>query len=497
MSAWRVASFFEKEPDTIAWLRRIPHGSVFLDIGANVGMYSLAAALARGCRVYAFEPESQNYALLNANIALNNAQGRVVAFCAALTDKPGFDRLYLSRFDHHGGGSCHSYGAEVGFDLTPRQAPFSQGCIGATLDELVSSGALPIPNYIKIDVDGFEHKVIKGALQTLNDHRVHELLIEINPALPEHQSLLQQLRTLGFYFDTDQQRHAARKTGTFQGVGEIIFRRLPRDTIRITFDIMPYIGIARNDAPKPDAKLLDYILGRISATPVTEHPFPYMVVDKIFPEPYFQTALENFPADEQMLSISETGRTGAAYRDRLVTLFIPEHFERLEQATRDFWLGFADWLHSEQFINGVIDKFWPHVACRLADLDALNQGIKVHGDALIVSDKTNYAIGPHTDVARRLITFLFYLPKDESLASLGTSIYTPKNPYFESDGSKHFPFEQFDKLTTISFLPNRALIFVRNNRSFHGVEPITMENPARHLVIYNIRIAEPQSAQPV
>jgi FkbM family methyltransferase len=496
MTAWRVASFYQKEPDTIAWLRRLPHGSVFLDIGANVGMYSLAAALARGCQVYAFEPESQNYALLNANIALNNASGRVVAFCAALTDKPGFDRLYLSRFDPQGGGSCHSYGAEVGFDLTPRQAPFSQGCIGVTLDELVSSGALPVPNYIKIDVDGFEHKVIKGALQTLNDHRVQELLIEINPALPEHQSLLQQLRALGFYFDPDQQRHAARKTGSFQGVGEIIFRRLPRHNTRVSLDTMPYIGIARNNAPRPDAKVLEYILGRIAATPITEHPFPYMVVDKIFPEPYFQMALEHFPTDEQMVPIDETGRAGPAYRDRLVTLFTLEHFERLEHAARDFWLGFADWLYSEQFINGVIDKFWPHVACRLADLAAHNQGIKVHGDALIVSDKTNYAIGPHTDVTRRLITFLFYLPKDESLASLGTSIYTPKDPYLESDGSKHFPFEPFVKLTTIPFLPNRALIFVRNNRSFHGVEPITLADPERHLVIYNIRIAEPSPAQP-
>jgi hypothetical protein len=116
--------------------------------------------------------------------------------------------------------------------------------------------------------------------------------------------------------------------------------------------------------------------------------------------------------------------------------------------------------------------------------------VKVHGDALIVSDRTNYSIGPHTDVTRRLITFLFYMPKDESLAELGTSIYEPVDPHFECDGNAHHSFENFCCRETVSFLPNRALIFVRNNRSFHGVEQITRENPERHLVINNIRIAD-------
>ncbi len=76
-----------------------------------------------------------------------------------------------------------------------------------------------------------------------------------------------------------------------------------------------------------------------------------------------------------------------------------------------------------------------------------------------------------------------------------TSIYKPKDPTLQSDGSKHYSFELFHKLATIPFLPNRALIFVRNNQSFHGVEPITLPNPERHLVINNIRMATPQAAK--
>ena len=495
MTTWRVASFYEKEPDTVDWLRSIPPGSVFLDVGANVGMYSLAAALGRGCQVYAFEPESQNYALLNANIAQNRASDRVVAFCAALTDKTRFDRLYLSEFEAHGGGSCHSFGAQVGFDLAPRKSPFVQGCIGVSLDELVFNGALPIPNYIKIDVDGFEHLVIEGGLRTLCDDHVKELLIEINPALPEHQRLMLRLRELGFYYDPDQQRRAARKSGIFEGVGEVVFRRLKRDCVSLSFDIKPQLVAVEETLRHTDTEVLEHILKRIAATPIVEHPFPYMVVDDIFPKDYYRDIQRHFPPDEKMLPICETGRTGPAYRDRLVTLFTPDHLSRLDPASRAFWVRFANWLYSERFINGVIDTFWPHVACRLANLNSDDCRVKIHGDALIVSDKTNYAIGPHTDVAQRLITFLFYLPKDENLANLGTSIYKPKDPALQSDGSKHYSFELFHKLATIPFLPNRALIFIRNNQSFHGVEPITLSESERHLVIYNIRIATPQIAK--
>src|SRR6187455_11828 len=75
---WRVDSLFTKEPDTIEWIGSFQPGEVLVDIGANVGMYSIWAAKTRGVRVYAFEPESQNYALLYKNIVLNNLSQQVI-----------------------------------------------------------------------------------------------------------------------------------------------------------------------------------------------------------------------------------------------------------------------------------------------------------------------------------------------------------------------------------------------------------------------------------
>jgi FkbM family methyltransferase len=61
-------------------------------VGANVGMYTIWAAATRNARVYAFEPEAQNYATLNRNIALNNLiriRARSSELCAAESEHFG------------------------------------------------------------------------------------------------------------------------------------------------------------------------------------------------------------------------------------------------------------------------------------------------------------------------------------------------------------------------------------------------------------------------
>ena len=223
MTRWRASSFYTKEPVTVAWLREIPQGAVLADIGANVGMYTVFAALVRGARVVAFEPESENYAILNRNVRLNRIADRVLALCAALSEEAGIDRLYLSAA--MAGGSCHSFGQEVGFDLQPRPAAFAQGSIALRFDDLVASGQVPAPDFVKIDVDGFEHKVIRGMEQTLRKGAVRSLIVELNPALPEHLAVRQFIEEIGFRWDAAQVAAAARTSGPFAGVAEHVFRR--------------------------------------------------------------------------------------------------------------------------------------------------------------------------------------------------------------------------------------------------------------------------------
>ena len=220
---WRVDTLFEKEPITIQWIAGFAADEVLVDIGANVGMYTIWAAKTRGVKVFAFEPEAQNYALLNRNIVLNGLGEQVKAYCLGLSDQAGYSELHLSALDV--GGSCHSLGERVDFKHEPMHPVFSQGCISARLDDLVAAGVAPVPDHIKLDVDGIEPRIIAGARGVLGDRKVRSLLVETNQNLPDHRQMVKELESLGFRYDPAQVAAAERKSGAFKGVAEYVFRR--------------------------------------------------------------------------------------------------------------------------------------------------------------------------------------------------------------------------------------------------------------------------------
>jgi FkbM family methyltransferase len=482
MTVWRVKTLQTKEPDTIRWLEAMTPDSVLVDIGANVGMYSVFAAVVRRVNVFAFEPEAQNYALLNANIDANKLSGRVLAFPLALSDEMKLDKLYLSKFS--AGGSCHSFADQVGFDLKPRPAAFAQGAFSVTLDMLVDSGAVPLPDYIKIDVDGIEHKVLAGARKTLANDKVREVLVELNTHLVEHQNAIALLRSCGLDYDEAQVSGALRKEGAFEGVGEFIFRRGAQKDVDFdrSYTIAPPL-LARNRA------VLQHVLQKVERALVIEDPCPYIVVDEVFPHDYYEEMLANFPTMDSLRSIADTARIkGGGYKERLVVLFTDEEFSRMTANQQRFWRDMASWMYTDQFVNYFIYKFHKYLEPRISKIVGAERSLRVKGDALLVNDCTNYAIGPHTDVPRRLVSFLFYLPKDNSLRELGTSLYRPKDREFTCWGGKHHAYEPFDRVATVEFLPNRLMAFPKTETSFHGVEPIKRENVNRPLLINNIRL---------
>lgn len=219
----RVDTLASKEPHTLPWLESLPEGGVLLDVGANVGMYTIFAAVVRRALVYAFEPESQNFGILCRNIVLNGLADRVTAWCAALSDEQKFSKMFLSAFD--AGGSCHSFDAPLNAFLETQKFPFAQGSYSTTIDALVAGGSIPVPTYIKIDVDGIEHKVVGGAIATLSHPSVKSVLIEINTHLAEHRAIIEMLANAGLVHDPAQFAEAQRTDGAFKGVGECIFRR--------------------------------------------------------------------------------------------------------------------------------------------------------------------------------------------------------------------------------------------------------------------------------
>lgn len=215
---WRVQTLLSKEPDTIAWIRSLPAGATFLDVGANMGQYALVAAK-HGLVVHAFEPDSQNFALLCRNIALNKTL-TVTAWPLGLSNETGLFDFHVTILQY--GSSCHSLGIARDFAGKPKDFAFRHGAMAYRLDDFCTVRGIT-PSHIKIDVDGLEPRVIAGLGNKLSD--VQTMLIELNSTLPEHLQLIEQLRGAGFTYDEEQARRSRRTEGPFIGIGNIIFRR--------------------------------------------------------------------------------------------------------------------------------------------------------------------------------------------------------------------------------------------------------------------------------
>jgi FkbM family methyltransferase len=173
---WRANTFATKEPETLEWIDGLPDNCVLWDIGANVGIYSVYAALKRNCRVWAFEPSVFNLELLARNIALNNLSNRVCIVPIALSNKLGASQMQLTTTDW--GGALSTFGEDFGWDGKEIRKIFEYKTLGITMEQVGSLLDIPNPVYIKIDVDGLEHFILKGGKNVLK--QVTGVLIEVN-----------------------------------------------------------------------------------------------------------------------------------------------------------------------------------------------------------------------------------------------------------------------------------------------------------------------------
>jgi FkbM family methyltransferase len=139
-----------------AFIKYVRNGDVVYDVGAHAGYHSLFCSLLVGStgKVCAFEPNPKNRLSISRQITLNLPnQVRLLPY--ALSDRVAVLRLDTSY------GPSHSHISRLG-DTE----------VGArTIDSLIADGSCPPPNVIKIDVEGHEHEVLLGALNTLRNHR--------------------------------------------------------------------------------------------------------------------------------------------------------------------------------------------------------------------------------------------------------------------------------------------------------------------------------------
>jgi FkbM family methyltransferase len=167
-----------KEPWTVAWIESdVGRGSVFYDIGANVGTFSLvAASQAEPPAVYAFEPSFRTYSALCDNILLNRRGDVITPIPLPIASRTEVRTFRYRTLD--AGQSRHQM---LDSGATPKR--LTQRVLAIRLDDIVATFGLSYPTHIKLDVDGAELEVLQGAASVLRHEALQSLLIEIDGEL--------------------------------------------------------------------------------------------------------------------------------------------------------------------------------------------------------------------------------------------------------------------------------------------------------------------------
>jgi hypothetical protein len=230
---------------------------------------------------------------------------------------------------------------------------------------------------------------------------------------------------------------------------------------------------------------------RVANAAIQTYPFPHFFVEGVFPADFYERLQAALPDPEAMRPIADV-RPVKGYKERFVLELDGDKLAELPAGKQQFWRDLHGWLVGGQFANVVLNKFAPYLDRRFKDVPSPH----FVDEALLVQDTTNYSLGPHSDAIRKVITLLFYLPRDRSQSHLGTSIYVPRDRAFRCQGGPHYPHDRFDRVWTMPFVPNALFAFFKTDNSFHGVEPVEDADTRRWLLLYDIFLGQEQAPAP-
>ena len=243
------------------------------------------------------------------------------------------------------------------------------------------------------------------------------------------------------------------------------------------------------------------IVYRIYNSKLNIYPFAHGQIENFLPEDLIHLVLDYWPSREEFTSNRESGSV-TDQKGNVLSENHPSHFrhqialtdkseiEQIKGKNFDFWKIFTDLLCSKKIISALVSLYGSSLVNRfkLKGPNELFQNMTYGPKVHLIHDKTNYALGPHTDNQGKIIVLLIYFESDfeENKNSFGTSVYIPKDPSFLCSEGFHHNRENFIKVFSADFKKNNAFSFCRSDKSFHGVEKVQEKSVERKLLQYSL-----------
>ena len=207
LTKWLINTMLTKEPETINWINSFKKKKIILwDIGANLGLYSIYAAIKhRNILIYSFEPSVNNLRILSRNIFINDLEKKIIINQIPLTNKKN-KYLTMNQSSFIEGDALNTFGEK--FNEKKKNLIHNYQIYGTTIDSLVDAKSTQLPNYIKLDVDGIEHLILSGGKKLLKNKNILSIIIEINDKFKkQHKSIFKILESCNFKLYKKEQNH--------------------------------------------------------------------------------------------------------------------------------------------------------------------------------------------------------------------------------------------------------------------------------------------------
>ncbi len=189
-----ISGFEGDEPEMRTWIDSFKAGETFWDIGANIGLFTMYAAQRKDLNILSFEPNGLNFGILIEHMVLNKLDQHAQCFCIAFAQKTEIGNLICS--DAEVGQAGNNLANNNGTNPQGSRAnTFQQSVPVFSIDDYVRIFNLPVPDHVKLDVDGLEHLILSGGMETLG--QVKSLMLEVEGTESQKTTLLDLVQATG------------------------------------------------------------------------------------------------------------------------------------------------------------------------------------------------------------------------------------------------------------------------------------------------------------
>lgn len=235
-----------------------------------------------------------------------------------------------------------------------------------------------------------------------------------------------------------------------------------------------------------EQEMISHFFRTIGEIETVDEPFQHFYAENALPDRVYEKLLASLPSEDSYGAFNPKRYKNSQGKPTRGTIELDrDGINAIEPQKQPFWQDITAVLQSEVFRKFVFGKLTDDLCLRLDCLPDELDSQFIESGCLLVRDVDEYGIKPHPDGHPRVVTMMFYLPKDFSQETLGTSLYVENDLLSRLRGHRFREFKRFP------FRPNSVCAFAVNDtpkrRSLHGREKLPSGSGVRHSLLVSWR----------